>query len=542
MLAVTVMWRDATVQVTSVTYRGQALTPLDVATILSGGFGLMRTFALTRPAVGAGDVVVTWASAVSGVAVAVSVSEALDSAPVVYDLSAASSAPSLSVSSAAGRLLTDVVASYSTATQTVAAGQIAAGITSVSDVTNLIARATSSHRPVTTAEASIMAWTLSASVVWGLHVLEWLPADIGIVADLLTRSHRRWAEAFVLVSGAPAFSAALVITDGTIVIDEEAAVRRRLTATVVDPTGSVGPIASVLQTPGVELDVRVWVSDDEIDESVGVGIYRITQAVVTDDGGDRRIELSGEDRSSVIAAARWEAEYQIQAGFDYVSVIRAILNDRYNGPLDIAGFPSTIWTTPALVFSLGGDPWAQVGELADAIGWDVYFDTAGRVVASPQNVLRSGVATPDLRFVAGESAALAITKTTGALPRYNAWVVTGESTAGPPVQAVALDLDPDSPTYYLGPYGRHPGFKRSELITTADQALEVARAKLARGRSGQAQLAVTAIPNPFIDGGQVALVQRPSIGVDTLAVVQSARLPLGSGTMDIMCRPRRELQ
>jgi hypothetical protein len=86
---------------------------------------------------------------------------------------------------------------------------------------------------------------------------------------------------------------------------------------------------------------------------------------------------------------------------------------------------------------------------------------------------------------------------------YNAVVARGEQdTDAAPVQGIAYDTDPASPTRWDGPFRRVPAFYASPMITTVAQAQAAATTRLATYlKSRQQDLTIEILPNPAMDPG-----------------------------------------
>jgi hypothetical protein len=83
---------------------------------------------------------------------------------------------------------------------------------------------------------------------------------------------------------------------------------------------------------------------------------------------------------------------------------------------------------------------------------------------------------------------------------YNAVVASGEATdTNPPVSAVAIDNDPNSPTYFYGPFGKVPRFYSSPFITSTDQAFSAASTDLRRQFGLPYTISLDAIPHPGLE-------------------------------------------
>lgn len=70
-----------------------------------------------------------------------------------------------------------------------------------------------------------------------------------------------------------------------------------------------------------------------------------------------------------------------------------------------------------------------------------------------------------------------------------------------PVEAVAYDDDPDSMTYFFGPFGMVPRFYASPVIYTEDQAYSAAVSMLRRSLGLPYGVAGEIAPNPALRPG-----------------------------------------
>ncbi len=96
-------------------------------------------------------------------------------------------------------------------------------------------------------------------------------------------------------------------------------------------------------------------------------------------------------------------------------------------------------------------------------------------------------------------------------------------------QAVLLDNNSLSPTYYDGPFGRVPEFFHSEFITSDAQAADVAAARLARQLGTTQSISFGSIVNPRLEPSQVVRVSRLRAGIDQEDhVIETLTIPLGA--------------
>jgi hypothetical protein len=103
-------------------------------------------------------------------------------------------------------------------------------------------------------------------------------------------------------------------------------------------------------------------------------------------------------------------------------------------------------------------------------------------------------------------------------------VARGEPQDGTaPVQAVALDTDPSSPTYAgtgpgTSPYGRVTYFYSSPLLTTVPQAQSAANTILAENVGAGATYTLNVPYDPTISAGDVISVRGKVLAVDSITL------------------------
>jgi hypothetical protein len=346
------------------------------------------------------------------------------------------------------------------------------------------------------------------------------------------------AAAQVLEAGAVA--ASLDVLAGSVTLDETGSVRRRCDLVVADPTGALLPtdVGSLLAPFGNELALfagpRLASGASEL---VPVGVYRIEGTEVE----PGVVALSGWDRSLPVSLGRLERPWVIRRGTNVGVAIRDLIASR--SPLTEFRFASTLETTGDVVLDEQADPWEEATRMAEAIGMELFYDAAGVCVLRPVAEGSSGevVAT----YADGEGGAVVrLVKRFGADPGHNVVVATGETTSNAaPVRAVAEDLNPSSPTYVHGKFGRRPRFASSQYVTTTAQARAMARGLLAKHGGGSEVVELDVLPDPSLEGGDVVRARRSAAKVDDLCVVSGFTFRLGHrGTMPVHTRRRRALE
>lgn len=280
-----------------------------------------------------------------------------------------------------------------------------------------------------------------------------------------------------------------------------------------------------------ELDVSGW----RLFIEYGVVLYDVTYYVPLGtfvcydmDDDDTRIgrvlSITGYDTTVLLRDGRFEAPYSIAAGTTYNEALTDLAS-AINLP---SSFPVTGYTTPLLLFVEGDDRFAKMSDMATSVGWNIVADENGTITA----VSASTTATSEVarEFVEGQGSAMtSLSRHRTRQQVYNIAVVTGEPADGSPVYGIAYDQDPNSPTYYLGPFGRVPVFEKSQYVTTTDQANAAAFALLSRKIGIGSALQITSWPNPTLRPGDAVRVKRDRMGIDQVIPLRSNTVPLTPG-------------
>lgn len=163
-----------------------------------------------------------------------------------------------------------------------------------------------------------------------------------------------------------------------------------------------------------------------------------------------------------------------------------------------------------------------------SIGKTMHFDYRGSlVVATPPDP--AGL---DWTVDAGRNGVL--TSVSRSITRdgiCNGVVAKGEGADDvAPVVATVVDLNPASPTYWNGPFGKVPRFYTSPLLTTVAQATAAATTILRRSVGLPYAVDFAAIVNPALEPGdtvEVILPAKPGVAVTReLHVLDRITIPL----------------
>lgn len=316
------------------------------------------------------------------------------------------------------------------------------------------------------------------------------------------------------------------LSSGTVKIDKTAANRRTMDVVVIDENGRYMPVLPsdpLMPFMGNELKIRTGFQfEDLTEETVSLGVFRIEDSGVAESG---LIQVSGPDRSSAVAAARFEKPYVIPSGTNLATAVKEIMDSR------LANLDWTQWSEIgfALTWTFfeeadrSGDPWQVCQDLMSSQGREVYFDPEGRPlhVPVPDVSVGSSVWTFEATIDA-KSNLLSTAKTNTSKDVRNVWVVSGESAGKTPVRASAEITDPTSPIYPSpSGFGRRPLFYSSPFLKTTLQCQQVADAFKLLWAAVFEGITFSAIPHPALDADDIVTVIDADKGISTTTVLRS---------------------
>lgn len=275
----------------------------------------------------------------------------------------------------------------------------------------------------------------------------------------------------------------------------------------------------------MEVEVAVDSSQEEL---CPVGVFTLNDVEITDGPGGVAIEVAGADLSRKISRNRWDDTYIIEAGTNYATAIQDMVRNRM--PDAVFNFASTSRTTPRLFFGeqSSNDPWQDAQDLATAIGYELFFDARGICTLRPEPDPEIGDSVWEFEDRARPTM-IELRRRVTDENTYNKVVVTGEGTSNTaPVRAVAIDDDPSSPTYYLGPYGTVTMRFTSSSVTTGEQAQDAADALLRRVKGATEAVELSVVPMPALEPGDVVTVTRDKTKIEGRFLIDQLRIPLGA--------------
>jgi hypothetical protein len=175
-----------------------------------------------------------------------------------------------------------------------------------------------------------------------------------------------------------------------------------------------------------------------------------------------------------------------------------------------------------------GDRWSAITALAQAINVVVGPDHVGDWIIDTA----TPAVYPTWDVSPGENGVLVDAPTFySRREQYNAIPVRWEAPDGSGGLVYLVDADPDSPTYYDGPFGRKPRPEETlSAVTTEDQAIAAAATLLEQYRGKTRSVSLTSVHNPLMEPNDRLALWFPD-GTAELHVIDSITLPLGEGTM-----------
>ena len=334
------------------------------------------------------------------------------------------------------------------------------------------------------------------------------------------------------------------IAQGSVQVDANSAVRRTCEATLFttrENTNLVPDNDFDLLTPfGNELRLYRGVEySDGTQEYVPLGVFVITEVSISDSNDGVQIKITGEDRSIKVSRAKWTEPYQMTTGSLETS-LTDLLKDRY--PDAEVAFPTTNVSVNNIVLGTekDNDPWKDAVEIAELVGFDLYFDQNGVARLNQFPVLDGSVVVAT--FIEGSGTTITqLNRTISTKSTYNGVIYIIEGTeVATPIRVEVWDEDPASPTYRYGIFGEVPVFIETGLVATEAEAVKAAISLLNIYIGSQEVINWDALVDPTLDAQDVVYVKSNGSKIDRLVILDSIDIPLTpQGTMSATARTVR---
>ena len=334
------------------------------------------------------------------------------------------------------------------------------------------------------------------------------------------------------------------ISDGNVKIDSGSAVRRTCEVTLVTSRESNNLVPDNdfdLLTPfGNELRLFRGVQYvDGTEEYVPLGVFVITEVSISDSNEGVNIKLTGEDKSIRVARAKWTQPYQMTNGTLEAS-LTALLKTRY--PDIEVSFPTTNVTINQVLLGAENDnnPWKDAVEIAELVGFDLFFDQNG-VVQMKQFPTLDGSVVVAL-FTEGDGTTITqLNRTISTKETFNGVIYTIEgSDVALPIRVEAWDEDSSSPTYRYGVFGQVPTFIETNLLSSESEAIRAALSLLNTYIGSQEVVNWDSLVDPSLDVQDVVYVKSNGAKIDRLVIIDTLDIPLTpEGSMSANARTVR---
>lgn len=263
-------------------------------------------------------------------------------------------------------------------------------------------------------------------------------------------------------------------------------------------------------------------------EMVQLGEYRMDDYNRAQRG---LINISGSGLESYVADARFLQPRTPPYGASTTDTITTLVTEAVPGTFPVVNRA----TSDKRVTSTA--PWAReridaVNALANSIKAEAFFDGRGRLIIQDVPVLDLAVPVATFRTGPGELL-ISVNQKRTRDKAYNAVAVSGQSSDSsiPPVFGWAYDNNPQSSTYYYGPFGMKPRFYSSQFFTSDSQCATTAARMLYEQLAPHESFDFEVPALIWLEAGDIVQVER----VDgALASYMISSLSVGLGHEDTM--------
>jgi hypothetical protein len=345
--------------------------------------------------------------------------------------------------------------------------------------------------------------------------------------NTVVQSHVVVARADILLDNN--YVTSLQITDGNVTVQDDA-IRRRCNFTMQDPTGDLVPDDfNDMLTPG-RTEVKLYRGIQYYDgtqELLPLGVFGVSKFRLDDSGATMSIAVDAFDRARRVQRAVLALDYVIPGNTNYIVAVQNLI--RYCYPqVRFAGSATTNLLTPStpIVLQAGKDPWGEARRLLGNVGYEAYFDPDGYCTIQ---AVQTSLGPADWALLEGTNATLlSLTKTLSDEQFFNHAVVTGENTnnTSGPVRAEVMDQNPRSPTYVNGPMGNIVDYYTSSDVTSTQQALNVARARLNKSIGIPIIVETQDLVHPALDIDDTLQITRLRSKINDLYSVSKITIPM----------------
>lgn len=344
--------------------------------------------------------------------------------------------------------------------------------------------------------------------------------------ESLRDSHGGRTRAFVVAAGQTGVEPTgteITILGGNVILDATSAIRSTLDIST-DGTGTFPDNADDSFAPyGNEIFIRRGlVFGGGSVEWVSLGYFRI-HSVEQDSAPNGPLRIAGNDRMAGIVEARLLDVVQYPATATYGDVVEELVQEVY--PWATIDWDDTTDTDPIGRSIIAEEErYDFLNDLVTSVGKIWYWDHRGILVIKTAPDPEDAVWDVN----AGEDGVLVnLARDLSREGVYNAVKASGEAldTEAPP-SAVAVDNNPDSPTYWEGSFGKVPRFYSSPFITTVGQAQSAANALLKQKLGLPYSVEFRSVVNPALEPYDPVAVYGLELNDYEVHVIETLTIPL----------------
>ena len=276
--------------------------------------------------------------------------------------------------------------------------------------------------------------------------------------------------------------------------------------------------------------------DDGTQEYIPLGVFVMNDVKVTDTNDGVSITITGEDKSIIVSRNKWTSPYQMVNGTLEASLL-ALLQNRY--PDIITDFPTTNVTVNQVLLGADSqlDPWKDAVNIAQLVGYDLFFDVKG--VCTMKQFPTLDAASVVATYKEGDGTVITeVNRNISTKETYNGVIYTIEgSQVTTPIKVEVWDEDTTSPTYRYGVFGSVPTFVTTNLISTSAEAIKAASLLLNIYIGAQEEINFTSIVDPSLDVNDVIYIKAEGAKVDRTVIIDQLEVPLEyKGTLSVRTR------
>jgi hypothetical protein len=264
----------------------------------------------------------------------------------------------------------------------------------------------------------------------------------------------------------------------------------------------------------LQIELGLELLDGSI-STVPYGTFEVASARTRTEAGQRVVDVGLIDISDNVERYRFETPLTVPSGTDLATMVNSVVTNRSGQNPGVS--PTGALLGAARIFGLdpATAPWSEILDVLDSFSRTAWYNRVGAI--------QIGTLTPDPVTAYPLDLMTSLSADYDTRPP-NVIVARGEAQDGTaPVQAVAVDSDPSSPTYAgtgpgTSPYGRVTEYFSSPLIKTVAQAQAAANTILSQNVGAGATYTLVRPYDPTISAGDVVSLEGSALAVDSVTL------------------------